>query len=79
MPWELEQALICDRLGWSKLPHELEEVPTNLVRVFHLLDIYRAHQAANEDLEKLSQRGLELYAEVQELRARLKNSSDNDG
>ncbi len=79
MPWELEAGLICERLGWSRLPHELEEAPTDLVRVFHLLDVFRAHQVANEDLEKLSPRGLELYAEVQRLREEMKNSSDNDG
>lgn len=71
--------LVCDRLGWRRLPHELEDTPTELIRIFHVLDVFRAHQAANEDLEKLSPRGLELYAEVQELRARLQNSSDNDG
>lgn len=77
MDWLLERALICDRMGWTRLPDELDESSIELVQAFQFLDTFRAYQTANEDLEKLSKRGLEIYAAVQELRQKAESSSDN--
>jgi hypothetical protein len=76
MDWLLERMLIAERLNWSRLPAELDEIGTELTIGFRLLEAFRMQQAADEDLEKLSQRGLEVYGHIQELRERQDNDAD---
>jgi len=68
--------LIAERLNWSRLPDELDETGAELTMGFQLLDAFRTMQTANDDLEKLTRHGLEVYGRIQELREKAENSSD---
>lgn len=54
MPAELERALLCERLNWTRLPHELDEADVNALKVpLYLLSVYRVQEKADTDLKKL--------------------------
>jgi hypothetical protein len=67
MPWELERALICERIGWTRLPGELDEEAVEGLRgALSLLRVYRVFEAGNKDLKALGASDAELYAQVSE-------------
>lgn len=69
MSSSLERALLCERLGWRILPHELDEVELEkLLGPLHELHVYRTFQTYARDMKLLDEEQVELVASVEQMR-----------
>lgn len=68
---DLERALLCERLNWQVLPHELDDLEVErLARPLYELYVYRAYQAYGRDINSLDKSQAELVAWVEGLKER---------
>lgn len=66
---DLERALICERLKWRILPHELDEVDVEALRgPLEELVAYRTAQKYARDLDSMSDEELEFMAWIEQMR-----------
>jgi hypothetical protein len=68
MSSRLERALLCERVGWRILPHEMDDLPLELSRALHELATFRAYQQYARDLEKLTAEEAEIVGLVEKIR-----------